>query len=199
MEREHEQSGNSRRSDAVLLFIVALLAFTVGLWVRQISEGRRVRSYVAMPTVASWFVGGLCVLIVALATLFTSRFRSPVALLAAALILVIAGIAGHQLSQKRACDTGNARDLLQRMIALTKVVRPVLVRQCVGQRNVYFANWRTVVPRLSRIDHAVVVNFMDGYGLIDDDAVSPTAVTNDYEIEVSNFDVESTIVVSRRH
>ena len=199
MEHDQRQSGAPRRSDTALLSIVALLALAVGLRVYQTSKGRRVRSYVAMPTVTAWIVGGLCVLIIALWTMFTSRFRRSYALVTAALILVIAGTAGHKLSRKRACDTGNARDLLQQMMARTKVKSPILVRQCVGERNAYFANWQTIVPRLSPVDHVAVVNFMDGYGLIDDDAKSPIAVTHDYEIDLSNFDVESTLVVSRRH
>lgn len=151
-----------------------------------------------MPTVTAWIVGGLCVLAIALWTVFTSQYRRPAAYVTAALLLVITGIAGRQFSRERACDTGNARDLLQQIVARTKAKPPTFVRQCVGENNAYFANWRTVVPRLSRAEHVAIVSFMDGYGLLDDDAVSPIAVSRDYEIEVSDFDVETTLTVSRR-
>ena len=148
---------------------------------------------------AGWIAGGLGVLAIALWTLFTSRHRRFVAYMMAALLLVATGTAGHLFSRERACDTGNARVLLKQMIARTKAKPHIFVRQCVGENNAYFANWRTVVPRLSRAEHVAIVNFMDSYGLLDDDATSPIAVTREYEIELSHFDVQTTLTVSRRH
>lgn len=135
---------------------------------------------------------------IALLCLFASRVRCSYALVTAALVVVVAGTTGRQLSQQRACDTGNARAMLQQMITRTTVTSSIPMRQCVGESNAYFANWRVVVPRLSRADHIAVVSFMDDYGLIDDDAASPIAVTREYEIEASSFDDETTLVVFRR-
>ena len=197
--RNQRQSGDPRRRDFALLFIIAALSLAAGLRALQNSAGRRVRTYVAVPTVAGWIAGGLGVLAIALWILFTFPHRRFVGFMMAALLLVATGTAGHLFSRERACDTGNARDLLKQMIARTNAKPPIFIRQCVDENNAYFANWRTVVPRLSRTEHVAIVNFMDGYGLLDDDAPSPIAVTRNYEIELSHFDIETTLTVSRRH